>query len=141
MKNQIQKNSIILISSASIAYTLWFYSGALVGIKEGNVVGPNAFYPWLVALEGIILLLAAAIPLLSAFRPSILKIKPVRWVGVCCISFGILISINFFMRMNTSFTPLHVKVALRLVSWCALAFLTYWTLQNTRANKSQVDNA
>ena len=139
MKNRIYKISLILISIASIVYTVRFYSLALYQIKEGNVVGPNAFYPWFVALEGIVLLAAAAIPLFSAFRPSILNLRSVRVTGALCITFGILMSINFFVHAH-GFSASHIRIALRLASWCALAFLTYWTLKNTTANKAIVDN-
>jgi hypothetical protein len=89
------------------------------------------------SLEATILLIAASIPLAAALRPPLLKLKSVRWVGGICITYGILISINFFVHMHESFTVSHAKIGLRLISWCALAFLTYWTLKGTTANNNR----
>jgi uncharacterized membrane protein len=130
MNKQIQKNALILISAASIIDTLWLYSRAVYRIE-----GPNSLYPWLVSLEGTILFIAAAIPLLSAFRPSILNLRSVRWTGGLCITCGILMCINFFIRTPILFTTWYVIMGLRLVSRCALAYLTYWTLKNTTTEK------
>lgn len=126
MKNRIQTKSLILISVASLIYTVWIYSGAMLHAISGGIEGPNAFYPWFVALEGIVLFAAAAIPFASVFRPSILNRRAVRWTAALCLAYGILISINFFVRMPVSFSAWYVQVGLRFVSWCALAYLTFW---------------
>ena len=138
MKNRIQTKALILISVASLIYTLWVYSRAMLHVASGGVEGPNAFYPWFVALEGIVLFVAAAIAFVSAFRPSILNRRAVRWTAAVCMAYGILISINFFIHTPASFTAWYVKMGLRLVSWCALVFLTYWAWQDTTDNKTIV---
>jgi hypothetical protein len=127
--------SIRLIAAASLVYTLWFYLQALRQIQNGRVQWPeHNYYPWLVALEASVLLIAAAIPLLASWHPSILKQRFIRWLGSLCIAYGILISINFFIHMHASFTLTHLKIALRLISWCTLAITTYWILRNRAKN-------
>jgi hypothetical protein len=140
MKRQTLNISIRLIAAGSIIYTLCFYAQALLQIHNGQVQWQgHDYYPWLVALEGIVLLIAAAIPLLASWYPTILKRRSIRWLGGICIAYGILISINFFIHRHTSFTASHLKIGLRLASWCALAVLSYWTLKQQSKNPLQVE--
>ena len=132
------KNFILPISAASIFYTVWFYSNALLQVNKGNVQGSSEFYPWFVAQEGIALFVAAAIPFAAALRPGILKHRSILWIGIICIAYGLFISINFFIQMGAPFGTPHTRVGLRLLSWIALALLTYWTL---RKQISEQDDA
>lgn len=122
----MKQNTLRVIAIASIVYTIWFYLGALKGIKEGLVVADFEFYPVLVAFEGVLLLLAAVVPLLSTFLGDLTGNRIVKWIGILGLSYGIGISLNFFFQMGIEATAAHLKVALRLASWVALALLTDW---------------
>jgi hypothetical protein len=128
----IKQNTLRVIAVASIVYTLWFYLGALIAIKEGSVVANFPFYPALVSAEGILFLIVATIPLVSTFLSSLTKNKIIRWIGILGLIYGISISLNFFFQMGIESTVYHLKVGLRLASWVALILLTNW---NFRANQ------
>lgn len=133
----MKKNALRLIAGASVAYTLWFYLGALKGIKEGSVVADFSFYPILAVSEGILLLLAGAIPLYSTFSGNLMKNKLMRWIGISGITYGILISMNFYLQMRFVFSEPHLKIGLRLASWIALALLTNWKVKELTSRDSQ----
>jgi hypothetical protein len=125
MKQRNQTYALLLTSAVSILYTIWVYSNALLAVIAGRVEGPNAFYPWLVLVEGLVLFTAAVIPFISTMRPHILNRRSVRWTVALCLAYGILISINFFVQSPFALTGNAVRIGFRLLTWCALAYLTF----------------